>query len=1010
MRLFTISFISLWLLIAALQPIHAQSPPVLINEVMHYPSSGAEWVELYNPGTVPVNLSGWRIDDSVIGGPHTLIGEGVVIAPASLLVIPLTSAILNNNDPDRVILSDPTGQVIDQSLLIVLRPDQTIARQPDGSDTWMVGTPSPGIWNSGNPPATGIPTTPEPVATDGNESTSGALETVTPTSDTLDTATTTPSATATTTPSATATVTPSPTSSPTPTMSAAVDQVVINEIAAAGEEEWIELYNRGPTAVELAEWQLERVSATGSRVVRSLPTVRLAAGEWLLVPLTKGTLPDGGARLTLFWQVTAMSTAVEYPALSAATVYARVRDGAPEWVVREQATAGMTNDVPATATPSATATTTPSATATTTPSATATTTPSATATTTPSATATPTPSPTPSPTMSAAVDQVVINEIAAAGEEEWIELYNRGLTAVELAEWQLERVSATGSRVVRSLPTVRLAAGEWLLVPLTKGTLPDGGARLTLFWQATAMSTAVEYPALSAATVYARVRDGAPEWVVREQTTAGMTNDVPATATPSATATATPSATATATPSATATATPSATATATPTPTPTMSAAVDQVVINEIAAAGEEEWIELYNRGPTAVELAEWQLERVSATGSRVVRSLPTVRLAAGEWLLVPLTKGTLPDGGARLTLFWQATAMSTAVEYPALSAATVYARVRDGAPEWVVREQATAGMTNNIPEPTISSSPLATATATAATMPTATYTSTVTRTPTVTKTPTATRTPTVTKTPTATRTPTVTKTPTATRTTKPTKTPTATRTPTVSPTPKPTAWPTGVVIISALLPAPATGTYEWIELSSQYVQPIDLQGWFFTDGSGQRRLIPEQSLAAGATVRIPITRSFLNNSGDTVTLHDPTGNVIDTFSYSAAATDNIIWRQLTVSSLQTDPGHEINLSLQIPATTDTVLPSPSTSSRPTERHPVSLALRSPLPGYLTGTATALPTVAPPAANVSMCTDCSQPRWSWSRITAAVLGVIAILIFVAEPKPRRSARDHQDVL
>ncbi len=670
MRRFTISFISLWLLIAALQPIHAQSPPVLINEVMHYPSSGAEWIELYNPGTVPVNLSGWRIDDSVIGGPHTLIGEGVVIAPASLLVIPLTSAILNNNDPDRVILSDPTGQVIDQSPLIVLRPDQTIARQPDGSDTWMVGTPSPGIWNSGNPPATGIPTTPEPVATDGNESTSGALETVTPTSDTLDTATATPSATATATPSATVTATPSPT----------------------------------------------------------------------------------------------------------------------------------------------------------------------------------------------------------------------------------------------------------------------------------------------------------------------------------------------------------------PSPTPTMSAAVDQVVINEIAAAGEEEWIELYNGGPTAVELAEWQLERVSATGSRVVRSLPTVRLTAGEWLLVPLTKGTLPDGGARLTLFWQATAMSTAVEYPALSAATVYARVRDGAPEWVVREQATAGMTNNIPEPTISSSPLATATATAATMPTATYTSTATRTPTVTKTPTttrtptvtktptATRTPTVTKTPTATRTPTVTKTPTATRTPTVTKTPTATRTPTVSPTPKPTAWPTGVVIISALLPAPATGTYEWIELSSQYVQPIDLQGWFFTDGSGQRRLIPEQSLAAGATVRIPITRSFLNNSGDTVTLHDPTGNVIDTFSYSAAATDNIIWRQLTVSSLQTDPGHEINLSLQIPATTDTVLPSPSTSSRPTERHPVSLALRSPLPGYLTGTATALPTVTSPAANVSMCTDCSQPRWSWSRITAAVLGVIAILIFVAEPKPRRSARDHQDVL
>jgi len=835
MRQFTIGFICLWLLIVALQPIHAQSPLILINEVMHYPSSGSEWIELYNPGTVPVNLSGWRIDDSVIGGPHTLIGEGVVIAPDSLLVIPLTSAILNNNDPDRVILSDPTGQVIDQSPLIVLRPDQTIARQPDGSNTWIVGSPSPGIWNSGDPPATGIPTTPTP---------------------------------------------------------------------------------------------------------------------------------------------------------------------------------GTTN----TATPDATVTATPSATVTVTPSATATVTPSTTATATPTPTATLLPSPTPTPTLPAAVDQVVINEIAAAGEEEWIELYNRGPTAVELAEWQLERVSTSGSRVVRSLPTVTLAAGEWLLIPLAKGTLPDGGARLTLFWRATALSTAVEYPALSATTVYARVRDGAPEWLVREQATAGVSNNLPATLTPSATATVTPSTTATATPTPTATLLPS------PTPTPTLPAAVDQVVINEIAAAGEEEWIELYNRGPTAVELAEWQLERVSTSGSRVVRSLPTVTLAAGEWLLIPLAKGTLPDGGARLTLFWRATALSTAVEYPALSATTVYARVRDGAPEWVVRTQATAGISNDIPEPTISSSPLATATATVVTMPNATYTPTATRTPTVTKTPTATRTPTVTKTPTVTRTPTVTKTPTvtrtptvtktptATRTTKPTKTPTATRTPTVLPTPEPTAWPSGVVIINALLPAPATGKHEWIELRSQYAQPIDLQGWFFTDNSGQRRLISEQSLAAGATVRIPITRSFLNNSGDTVILHDPTGNAIDTFSYSAAEIDSIVWRQLTVSSPQTDPGHEINLSLQMPATTDSILPSPLAFSRPTERLPFSLALRSPLPGYLTITATASPTVTPPAVNVSTCTDCSEPRWSWSRITAAVLGVIAILLFVTEPKPRRSVRDYQDVL
>ncbi len=40
----------------------SSSPKVLINEFMPRPSSGnPEWVELFNPNPVPIDISGWKI-------------------------------------------------------------------------------------------------------------------------------------------------------------------------------------------------------------------------------------------------------------------------------------------------------------------------------------------------------------------------------------------------------------------------------------------------------------------------------------------------------------------------------------------------------------------------------------------------------------------------------------------------------------------------------------------------------------------------------------------------------------------------------------------------------------------------------------------------------------------------------------------------------------------------------------------------------------------------------------
>ncbi|WP_322821205.1 lamin tail domain-containing protein, partial [Chloroflexus sp.] len=276
MRRFIIGLIFVLVIGNNWQAILAQTPQVLINEVMHNPAGGPEWVELYNPGSLPVDLSGWRIDDAIIGGPYTLIGEGVIIEGGSLLVITLSSTLLNNGDPDRVQLSDTSGQIVDQSPLTIVSRDQTIARQPDGSDTWQTGTPSPGEWNSGTAPlpahpsspttaTTDLPVSPDPITATSTTmtaaatvvtTTSAAIETAIPSA----TATATTTATVTNTPTATttdtATATTTATLTPTTTPPVAFEQVVLNEIAAAGDQEWVELYNRGPGEVALAGWWL----------------------------------------------------------------------------------------------------------------------------------------------------------------------------------------------------------------------------------------------------------------------------------------------------------------------------------------------------------------------------------------------------------------------------------------------------------------------------------------------------------------------------------------------------------------------------------------------------------------------------------------------------------------------------------------------------------------------------------------------------------------------------------
>ncbi len=82
-----------------------------IVEFMPYPSSGPEWVELYNDGPTELTLIGWFIDDTPESG-QSPFPISLTIPPATFAVVELTNSMLNN-DSDSVRLLDPSGQAVD---------------------------------------------------------------------------------------------------------------------------------------------------------------------------------------------------------------------------------------------------------------------------------------------------------------------------------------------------------------------------------------------------------------------------------------------------------------------------------------------------------------------------------------------------------------------------------------------------------------------------------------------------------------------------------------------------------------------------------------------------------------------------------------------------------------------------------------------------------------------------------------------------------------------------------
>lgn len=127
------------------------SLPVLINEILPAPSNTftREFIELYNPNGVAVDISGWVIDDLVNGGtaPYTVPG-GTTIPAGGFYVYEPSGSVFNNSGDD-VTLMDTTGAIIDQKSYPSTGYDVSWYRYSDNGE-WsptVTNNPTPGAIN-----------------------------------------------------------------------------------------------------------------------------------------------------------------------------------------------------------------------------------------------------------------------------------------------------------------------------------------------------------------------------------------------------------------------------------------------------------------------------------------------------------------------------------------------------------------------------------------------------------------------------------------------------------------------------------------------------------------------------------------------------------------------------------------------------------------------------------------------------------------------------------------------
>lgn len=192
-------------------------PHIYISEVMVDPTSGNEWIELFNNSPYSYFVSDWSIDDMINGGSSPTQFDAI-ISPYGYSVVELHGSVFNNTG-DSVRVIDDTSHEIEVFIYNSSQSDITWGRQNFDSNIFCLQAPSKGLSNN----------------------------------DCL-----TPTTNPTSGPTMTPTVTPVPSATPIPPDNIYLSELYVN--TNADEHEWLELYNDNRYTVTLHNWKIKDAS------------------------------------------------------------------------------------------------------------------------------------------------------------------------------------------------------------------------------------------------------------------------------------------------------------------------------------------------------------------------------------------------------------------------------------------------------------------------------------------------------------------------------------------------------------------------------------------------------------------------------------------------------------------------------------------------------------------------------------------------------------------------------
>jgi len=117
---------------------------VILNEFSPAPEGNREWVEIYNPNSSTVDLTGWKIDDIPEGSSPFKIPDSTKISPKGYKVFYFSSKLNNSGDTLRLINSN--GKVLEKFSYGKVEKDTVFAKDSRGA--WQsTTTPTPGKEN-----------------------------------------------------------------------------------------------------------------------------------------------------------------------------------------------------------------------------------------------------------------------------------------------------------------------------------------------------------------------------------------------------------------------------------------------------------------------------------------------------------------------------------------------------------------------------------------------------------------------------------------------------------------------------------------------------------------------------------------------------------------------------------------------------------------------------------------------------------------------------------------------